>query len=1160
MMRDEGFRRAGLSCLIAMVTLPTAVGSVAADVRPVAALLDFAPAGVEPALLVQLGEQLRSAGYAVSSIDAGVLCDPAALTAERFDLLVLPNAGVLPARAMGPIEKYLRGGGDIIALRTPMWQRALIEVDGKWTTRDAYARSLAGQMPDHVLFGFESAESIAHWKRSSNHPEVATRHEITTDGPAAGGHALHVIIPSLDGWDVVGDLNLKRPFPEGHTLTVFSARGGPRTTRIAVEWTEKDGSRWIAVVPISEEWTRIALPPEAFTFWESVPGRARTRFRPENAVKLTVGMAFSHTGQVGGRHEFWIGPFGTARATPEYALLVENAAPPALDTLSPGYKLFECTGVESLRAAEQQPVIEPVELPLARLIRSPQPRPQAGGFDKGRAWRWMPLLEARSAGGAWRGTPATLLIHAKGPYEGGAWASFGVDDPEWYAGPEALALIEKTAGRMREGLFLVDGGTDHYTYFRGQPIRFGVRVVNVGRQSAHDVRWTAVLDDARLHVSNRTTVEPGKEVTDSFELPPGPPVPPEFRVTIKLEAGSAVVDWTAQEACVLSPKARRQFVTVRDGEFMLNGKRWRAHGVNYMPSSGIGTEDYDYFEHWLGARSYDPEVIDRDLRHIKDMGLNAVSIFIDHKIIASGNLLDLLRRLDGLGIKANLSLRPGTPMDFQWEKIRELIEHYRLAENDTIFAYDLAWEPMWRGHEHRRPYDREWEAWIVERYGSVENAERDWGFKAPRGADGKITNPLEHQIDTDGEWRRMVAAYRRFLDTLLYQRYSAARRLVRSIAPDQLVSFRMAEAGNPTFKVDGWIPYDFPYLAGAVDMLAPEAYGRLGDWEKIKPAMFEAEYGRWAAPDKPFIWAEAGMSVWDLSRGRSEPEQMENQAEFYRNFYRMLIDSGADGVFYWWYPGGFRCGENSDFGIINPDGSDRAVTKVIREHAWKFLEGPSQRPVDYWIEFDRDAHTDGMTGVYTAVRDEFWKARGAGKTPGLRTAGAGTDSTNCPSLAVGNTPWNGTNPPKHLDGAVDAVMVLSAGGEWVEVRKGGRVGVAADRPVLARIEVTNLGEAAWVAPSAQDRREAPASNTGETPLPHEGGRDARPGGVYLVVRGEREMRVPLAADLPRFGTAVFDRVELSPGGLKAPTTVTLTFEAAGRTPFGEQFSLTLQPR
>ena len=41
---------------------------------------------------------------------------------------------------------------------------------------------------------------------------------------------------------------------------------------------------------------------------------------------------------------------------------------------------------------------------------------------------------------------------------------------------------------------------------------------------------------------------------------------------------------------------------------------------------------------------------------------------------------------------------------------------------------------------------------------------------------------------------------------------------------------------------------------------------------------------------------------------------------------RLLIESGADGVYFWWYPGGFRVNENSDYGIINPDGTDQRST------------------------------------------------------------------------------------------------------------------------------------------------------------------------------------------------------------------------------------------
>ena len=71
----------------------------------------------------------------------------------------------------------------------------------------------------------------------------------------------------------------------------------------------------------------------------------------------------------------------------------------------------------------------------------------------------------------------------------------------------------------------------------------------------------------------------------------------------------------------------------------------------------------------------------------------------------------------------------------------------------------------------------------------------------------------------------------------------------------------------------------------------------------------------------------------------------------------MMIESGADGVFFWWYPGGFRLGENSDFGIINPDGTDRPVTKVIRTEGPRFLARPS-----------RPSRTTGLPWTATATR------------------------------------------------------------------------------------------------------------------------------------------------------------------------------------------------
>jgi hypothetical protein len=193
----------------------------------------------------------------------------------------------------------------------------------------------------------------------------------------------------------------------------------------------------------------------------------------------------------------------------------------------------------------------------------------------------------------------------------------------------------------------------------------------------------------------------------------------------------------------------------------------------------------------------------------------------------------------------------------------------------------------------------------------------------------------------------------------------------------------MQFAGDPTHNASP-LPYDLYGLRDGVDIWEPEAYGRIGDWERVKPGHFTAAYARLCDPAKPVLWAEMGVHVWDLKTMSPERKRMEFQAAYYRDFYRMMIDSGADGVFFWWYPGGYRVNEQSDYGIINPDGSDRPVTKVIREEGPRLVSAPKPAPPDVWIDIDRDADARGLVGVYEAVKDQYWQAIEEGRRPGLR--------------------------------------------------------------------------------------------------------------------------------------------------------------------------------
>jgi hypothetical protein len=127
-----------------------------------------------------------------------------------------------------------------------------------------------------------------------------------------------------------------------------------------------------------------------------------------------------------------------------------------------------------------------------------------------------------------------------------------------------------------------------------------------------------------------------------------------------------------------------------------------------------------------------------------------------------------------------------------------------------------------------------------------------------------------------------------------------------------------------------------------------------------------------------------GYNVWDEQRMAACPDKLAFAEQYYRDFYRMLRESGADGVFFWWYPGGYRLNERSDYGIINPDGTDRSVTRVIRDEGPRFLAAPKPPPPDVRIEVDRDADARGLVGIYERVQEEYWRWLEAGRQPGLR--------------------------------------------------------------------------------------------------------------------------------------------------------------------------------
>jgi len=191
-----------------------------------------------------------------------------------------------------------------------------------------------------------------------------------------------------------------------------------------------------------------------------------------------------------------------------------------------------------------------------------------------------------------------------------------------------------------------------------------------------------------------------------------------------------------------------------------------------------------------------------------------------------------------------------------------------------------------------------------------------------------------------------------------------------------------------------------------------------------------------------------------------------------------------------------------------------------------------------WITIDTHAHPAGYHHVFRTKGPEYLAALDAGKAPALRTEGTGTTSANTPLVAVGNAPYNGSNPPKYLNAEFNEVAIKSADGTWVTLQHAGAVRLKAGAPVIARASIGNTGEAAWLSPTGHDG----------------------PGGVYLSSRleGGLEFAQPIPEDVPSLGDALIPKFTLT-NRIAAETRVTFEMTAEDRAWFGERITVTLAP-
>jgi hypothetical protein len=1055
----------GLLCVGLMAAMTLISGAGCANRLNVLLLADHFP-GSDAALEDAIKSSLAEQGFRVRSVKGDQLAENLLATPASAHLLVLPNSACFPAEARPALLEFLKSGGNLLTIGGPPLSRQVIKLDGQWLTQQMLTDKLAAMPPEGTVLDFGKVD-LSKVQRESGTPETAAEIRVIRSDIHEAPSAMEIRAPSVNQWEF-HIIPIGCAFPAGQTVTTFWARGSANARRLMIAWIDSDDASWRATIDLTESWKRYAITAGMFQHWHGPKGG---RFQSRKAVALKVGFEHHNLG-----HSYQPASFAISdiRSMPNPAG-DPDFTQPTLETLCPFYKTYSTTAQEYVPTqgsyvsmSDSGAIAGPI-----RTICS-LPRYRGMGFNRTAPHRWIPQLAVKMADGHVGGAAAALYVQDDQTYKGSVWATFGVEDPDFIvAHRDAVAQqIASLARRIDDRLFLLSGGTDRASYFDASPV-LGAVVLNLNesRNAAVTVNCQVALDpkhndspfksrllETRFPLNGKRTIH---ELGTLKDLAPG-----FYIATTSLYHDGRLIDEIRQPFSVVESKPvdKSELVTIQGDQLYYKGKPWYSLGINYRPLYVAAMEEEPFWKYWTHADQYDPEIIEMELDLMNTIGLNTVALIYPdlHESIPPA-FVDFLERVHRHAIKCHVYISGLEPFSPKPEKTLKLIKAARLWERPAMFAYDTGWEIRIGREKRRAELDPQWKRWIEDRYGSVEDAQKDWHFDLRREPDGRVHGPTDDQISGDGPWKLMVAAYRRFCDDLLSRRYMKTAQVIHDIDPYHPISVRSGFGGTGTMAAYALpaMPVDLFSGAKHLHYISPEGYNFSGDWPSFREGGLTTLYGKFVSGGKPVYWAELGISAFPPTA-----DALETQREYYEKIYRAFYETRSAGSAAWWWPG-FLIWEQSDNAVVNPDFTLRPAAHEFTKMSKIAAEPAPRKEPDYWIEIDRDLHATGYAGVLQEKRRDYGQAVAAGKTVGLRTKGTGTDSSNFPRVAVGNTPLNGHNPPKFLNAEFNSLEIQGADGKWVAAEDGATIAVKPGSPVLVRASVGNIAEARWLAPASR---------------------------------------------------------------------------------------------
>lgn len=963
-----------------------------------------------------ISDELEKHGITVNSYSWRDIDTKDIFNIDNNPTVIIADAENCPAFMQNLVSNYLKTGGNVVTLGGPPFSNEFYSINNNevdiFTLKNMMCQ---GEFDKTVIMPLDTPNDLEGFVKDTYNPDSKKYEGNATLSIADDG-----VISSRCLKYYTDDFSINESFEknitinEKHNVIGFYAKALQNTRTITLKLIQDNGDMFKTTFCPTTNFSYYIFTKRDFVYagnqFNLVHECTPIYVDYSKVSKIQFGHALSHAYSVAGEHAFFIQELSSANIS------LLNDTKVSIDGLYPHYKFFPVTNAVSIKSYEKQSFIDPCSLRVPVDLFSHSPRSQATGINKGRRSRFIPLLECHDEKGLQCGYAAYMILPVsigdlQSTNKTGSIIAFTTADYSFYQEGGAVACAQAIASLYNPAI-LIEGGTDEYIYQTNDTANIGAVVLI--REQCDELKLkinynntSLIYDITDLNaVQNSDKLNILRVVTDF--------IPTDTEIVIELLLGDRVIDILSHSVSIFKPKPEDElqfaYIKPNENEIYIGDKCVRFFGVNYMPSSGLGMDTYEEFEHYVAGYAYDPDIIENDLKRICDVGLNAVSIFMSYEpSINSNNILHLVDLCAKYSLYVDFSIRPhANPFDFSEDEVRRIIKKYNFDKNDTIVAYDIAWEryvgtynECYGNFNGRKSFDKDWARFVLNRYGSIEAAQHAWGRELPTNSVGEIIG-LSDDMLREKDANKMVAAYRRFIDNLVATAHHKAMQFIKSIDPNHLISPRTGDASTIPLVDPGIYGYDYKALSSSMDFMSPESYALSDNYKSLRQGVFTNIYARYANPDNVIQWKEFGKSIWTGSNFSNNSISEEFQAEYYRRFIDMLILGHTNGLYAWWWAGGYRIGENSDFGIIAPDGSDRPVTRVLREYADKFLGAPPLKRNAYKILVNRDLHADGLLSMYQSIEHELFSKLESGFAVEFIDGGSGMTSANVELTEIGN--------------------------------------------------------------------------------------------------------------------------------------------------------------